>query len=109
MRFIFDYQFTYEFQKSINNTLNCFIFFLDNLDEFDDELPAPVRNIADDGGGVMALDGETVLQTVNPGGLPGSEFAYTTPCLVKGIFLFIMFLLDVQLNFFIKKSLWILY
>ena len=48
-----------------------------------------MRNIADDGGGVMAMDGETVLQTVNPGGLPGSEFAYTTPCLVKGIILFI--------------------
>ena len=69
--------------------------FLDNLNEpgDDQELPSPVRNIADGGiisdtsASSLSVGGGGILSVnqVGNGALSGSEFAYTTPCLVKGM------------------------
>ena len=93
----------YSYNKSYSCAIygcNCpcieFIIYLDNLEEeYSAELPAPVRNIGDvtavqpggqlsGGGGEKGKVGGSIQSITNNGALAGSEFAYTTPCLVKG-------------------------
>ena len=87
--------------RSLNVIINVYIY-LDNLDEYSAELPAPVRNVGDvtavqssgQLSGVGNEKGKGSIQSItNNGALAGSEFAYTTPCLVKG-----------RLNFVVRAS-----